>query len=175
MGGRGSGRWPRLEAKPTVEDRPVLNISRLARGGILRPGNSGTISWNDRETFETAATIRFRVFGNAARMLLQLSYRAAGESVSFPICILTTTPHFGGTRWWFRCPLIVSGVKCERRVSCLYLRGKYFGCRSCLGLTYPTAQVAHKFRYFVLQRDRITGWDFGAVVTLDNGTQRSLR
>jgi hypothetical protein len=60
---------------------------------------------------------------------------------------LTSTPcHFGGLRWWFICPLVVSGRACNRRVGVLYLAcGKYFGCRHCHNLTYESSKESHKF------------------------------
>jgi hypothetical protein len=68
---------------------------------------------------------------------------------------LETTPlHFGGFRWWGRCPLEVSGAPCGRRVGKLHLPpgGRYFGCRKCYGLTYQSAQRRDK-RIDALRRD----------------------
>jgi len=64
--------------------------------------------------------------------------------------ILTTTPcHFGGIRYWFRCPLLKpDGTPCNRRVAKLYLPPfqSHFGCRHCHDLTYTSRQM------------RMTGW-----------------
>ena len=40
-------------------------------------------------------------------------------------------------------PLLSAGVPCNRRVKKLFLppSGEYFGCRTCLGLTYESAQT----------------------------------
>ena len=60
---------------------------------------------------------------------------------------LQTTPaQFGGQRWWFTCPLIVDGMACNRRAGKLFLPpgAKYFGCRTCHGLTYRSCQEAHQ-------------------------------
>lgn len=46
---------------------------------------------------------------------------------------LTTTPvHFGGTRYWFKCPL------CSKRVGTVLVHpiSAQTGCRACLGLEY---------------------------------------
>jgi len=54
-----------------------------------------------------------------------------------------TKPNFGGMRWWFVCSLLHAEVPCNRRVKKLFLppSGEYFGCRTCLGLTYESAQT----------------------------------
>jgi hypothetical protein len=49
----------------------------------------------------------------------------------------STTPTYGGKRWWFRCP------GCARRCRVLYIPrgGARFGCRLCLQLAYATQHV----------------------------------
>lgn len=39
---------------------------------------------------------------------------------------------------WFRCPVAVRGAACGRRVAIIYGAGKYFGCRHCYRLAYPS-------------------------------------
>jgi hypothetical protein len=64
--------------------------------------------------------------------------------LDYSIRLVTTRPHLGGMRWWFICPLMVNGRPCRRRVAKLYGNGKYFGCRTCKGLTYKSAKEAHQ-------------------------------
>lgn len=73
---------------------------------------------------------------------------AESEDVRIPVRLQTTPTQFGGERWWFTCPLVVNGIACNRRVGKLYLppRAKYFGCRTCHGLTYQSSQEAHKMK-----------------------------
>jgi hypothetical protein len=70
-----------------------------------------------------------------------------------PVRIATTRPRFGGLRWWFICPLIVNGRRCNRRVGKLYLppAARYFGCRHCHDLTYTSCQE-HDKRIDALRR-----------------------
>ena len=67
------------------------------------------------------------------------------EDVRIPVSLQSTPTQFGGRRWWFTCPLVVNGVPCGRRVGKLYLppKARYFGCRTCHGLTYRSCQEAH--------------------------------
>ena len=43
---------------------------------------------------------------------------------------------YGGP--YFRCPGVVNGVACGRRVAKLYGPGEFFLCRHCYRLTYPS-------------------------------------
>jgi len=52
--------------------------------------------------------------------------------------MVTTQPHFGGVRWWFRCPLS------SRRVRCLYLIGGGLASRQALGLGYQVQRESPK-------------------------------
>jgi len=67
--------------------------------------------------------------------------------MDYPVGLTTTPLPWGGVRWWFVCPLVVSGQACGRRVGKLYLPpgGRYFGCRHCYDLTYTSCQESHKF------------------------------
>lgn len=59
-------------------------------------------------------------------------------------------------RWWFACP------GCERRCAIVYLRpGEWPGCRTCLGLAYPS-QSEGPLRRAYRRRDKFAagwGWD----------------
>ena len=47
--------------------------------------------------------------------------------------LVSTTPHFGGNRWWFEC------TGCEAGRARIYLSPcQYALCRVCLNLTYET-------------------------------------
>jgi hypothetical protein len=79
---------------------------------------------------------------------------------------LAATPcHLGGVRWWLACPLARDGVGCGRRARKLYLRGRYFGCRHCHGLTYTSTQESDGRVYAALRGgldlgglDDLRGW-----------------
>ena len=54
--------------------------------------------------------------------------------------LVSTSPHYGGLRWWFICPVTVGGRACQRRVRKLYLPpgGRSFACRRCCQLSYTS-------------------------------------
>jgi hypothetical protein len=66
--------------------------------------------------------------------------------MDYRINLTTSCPNFGGSRWWFLCPLVVAGRACSRRVRKLYLPpgGRHFGCRHCYSLTYESCQTSDK-------------------------------
>ena len=71
------------------------------------------------------------------------------RSLIYVVTLERTPCHFGGGRWWFRCPLAVDGVPCLRRCRILYrpLGKTYFGCRECHRLTYESRQ-RHRDRLY---------------------------
>jgi hypothetical protein len=81
----------------------------------------------------------FIIENRAGEFHLTLDYRANKEAMSLPVPIQTTSPYFGGVRYWGTCP------NCGRRVGKLHVPagGKRFACRLCLNLTYRSAQKAH--------------------------------
>ena len=60
--------------------------------------------------------------------ILQASIEAEGYSVLF----IRSVTGFGGTRFWFSCPI------CHKRAGVLYKHpvSQILGCRKCLGLDY---------------------------------------
>ena len=110
MGGRGSGRQATHGGKDVAEESTPLDIRKLARAGLLVPGNSFGWKWTvcDRET--SAITIR------VSEQAVQLCYqkRGTGEVIDQWVHLQSTACRFGGVRQWFTCP------SCSKRVAVLY-------------------------------------------------------
>jgi hypothetical protein len=132
------GRVRSNNRKTTVEECLDLSGCQLASMppvGILR--------WNN-------SSISYAFVRDLS--LLRLTYSTTEsqtnqqQSRDYFIRVATTQPRFGGLRWWFICPLIVSGVVCNRHVGKLYMppRGQYFGCRHCYRLTYASRQASRR-------------------------------
>ena len=107
------------------------------------------MQWVSKDTGTVESALQFQVDATDPDATLRLSYTLprTGESLNYLIRLQTTTPHLGGLRWWFTCPLVVDGEPCDRRVQKLYLPygGKYYGCRHCYQLGYASNQGA-KYR-----------------------------
>jgi hypothetical protein len=65
---------------------------------------------------------------------LQYTLTRTGERLDYRVELVSTSPHYGGLRWWFLCPL----RGCPRRVRKLYSTGKYYACRHCSQLNYQS-------------------------------------
>lgn len=165
MGGFGSTRWHGHVKKTTVEECLTLSMGVLADcyGFAERVPWKGQITWSNVRTGEETDSIGFQFkplegeHGPPARLRLYYTIRRrqgpfSGDEeetrdIDYWIDLETTPCNFGGERWWFRCPLVRSGVPCKRRCFKLYCPpgGDYYGCRECYDLSYRSAQEAHKF------------------------------
>ena len=142
MGGYGSGRtgW-----KGKVEGCRSLDVNRLNKAGCLQPGYRGGWGW-------TADGERVGSIGLVATAdLLLLKYQArldGGDWMTVEEFVqLARAPcRFGGWRSYFVCPGVKNGRPCNRRVTKLYLGGRYFLCRHCYDLAYASQSEAPHFR-----------------------------
>jgi len=132
----------------TVEQCFCLSVVNFRQDGVfaaahgsrwMLPGvGSENMEFVVREAPGSALTLSFERLGVPARW----------------IWITTTKPHFGGLRYWFKCPVVRDGATCARRVGRLYLPPgcTVFGCRNCYDLTHESAQT-HDKRVDKLRRD----------------------
>ena len=97
---------------------------------------------------------QLRQSGKASSIDLAYSYR--GKSYRYSVQLTTTAPHYGGSRYWFRCP------SCSKRVSVLYCAGTYV-CRHCLNALYGS-QLQQPIDRLFSRADTIRqrlGWQSG--------------
>jgi hypothetical protein len=134
MGGIGSGRRE-YGRKRTVDECLAIDLHWMRRQRLLRPGFSGKLTWTNGG--RPRGDIRFAAEGD--RLLLRFRHRVSGDEwqdTEQPLPIEWTPCRLGGERPWFRCPGVVNGRHCWRRVSKVYAGGRYFLCRHCYGLVY---------------------------------------
>jgi hypothetical protein len=108
MGGYGSGN---RGGRPTIEDGLVLDLNRLIRDRLFRPGTwSGSIIWSEVDSGRKVACIGYEAHMGEERGWVRLRYTKtntwSGQKTHQDYCIdLATTPQpFGGRRWWWVCP-----------------------------------------------------------------------
>jgi hypothetical protein len=121
-----------------VEQALTLNIDQLIRAGGLRPGwrTSGQLNWT--LTSDRSSSVNFEAYLAIPAGYLRLDFVVREETtgssrhVRQTIAFATTKPRFGGTRWWFICP--VTG----ERVGRLHLPpgATHFASRKAHGLIY---------------------------------------
>ncbi len=152
-GGRGV-----LFRKRRVENTRKIDILGLKRAGLFTT-EPGTL-WRTTWTAWGAGCINYQLEEqkgkpSALRLLYSITNHETRESRDVDYCVrLDSTPcYFGGARLWFICPLVVNGVKCQRRARMLYLppHAQYFGCRECYGLTYESRQISGSRNYALIQ------------------------
>lgn len=156
MGGYGSTRWGRHSRKITIENCLTLEIGRLIRAGIAQDHRCGW-EWGGGEATRSIG-YEWEAGKKGSDLVLRLLYRIRGVdgwvNVDESVIVERTAPNYGGNRYWFRCPLIVNGRACRRRVTKIHLPpgGRFFGCRHCYRLTHQSAQT-HDKRVDALRRN----------------------
>lgn len=134
MGGFGSGR---RGYKQKAESCRSLDVNRFHREGCLRPGHQGNWVWS--HDGEEDGRIGYRA--TETSLILDYKFRPYGDDW---VPITETVPltyldcHYGGQRPYFRCPGVVNGHHCGRRVGKLFAGGRYFLCRHCYSVAYAS-------------------------------------
>jgi hypothetical protein len=157
MGGFGSGNRKPRNRKWTVEESLPLGIRDLRKR--IYADSAGTLTWTWASGEKSA--IGYVVIWDAGGPTVALHYRCRDEEdILFPLRLQKTPTNFNGERWWLTCPLIVGGVACGRRVGTVFLPpgARYFGCRTCHGLTYRSCQEAHQDERWDRDPDRLDRW-----------------
>lgn len=82
---------------------------------------------------EQCQQIRLSDFiGNVRKQLKRYILQSSIEANGYQLLLNSSKTGFGGTRFWFSCPI------CSKRVGVLYKHpaSEILGCRSCLKLDY---------------------------------------
>lgn len=144
MGGYGSGRWHMHTKKTAVDECKALEISTFLHKGFLSPGHilpGLVVTWYAGKRIESRIGMDIDTV-DIGRAHCRIYYsHANGRNYDYTARLVTTSPNFGGIRWWFICPLCK-----EARCAKLYMPpGRpYFGCRPCHNLTYQSSQESDK-------------------------------
>ena len=154
MGGFNSGKHG---GKRNTTDMQALDVRKVQRDGLLRPGRSFGWSWT--RGGETIASINIRV--DTGGVTLDYRNRSNGgewQAMNYPVRLAWTACHYGGQRAWWLCP----AVGCGRRVAVLF-GGPVFACRHCQRLAYKCQRETpedRNIRRAETLRDRL-GWQAG--------------
>ena len=135
MGGCGSGQWYRWSSKPTTNDYLSFSMARLRELGVVKDKIHQHGSWQWTRNGEEVSSIAYEVNTLDWHAWLRVYYTntKSDEKQDYNITLTTTTPNYGGQRWWFICP----AQGCGRRVGVLYL-AKILACRHCYNAAYPS-------------------------------------
>lgn len=119
-----------------------LSIYWLKKYGYLNKNKTGGITWTRGDKKNSISFISYIENDNPS---IQLSYTVTDKEdgnkkdFDYRIELIKTQCNYGGSRYWFLCPL--SG--CRKRVGVLYkpYYSDYFGCRNCFNLTYASRNL----------------------------------
>jgi hypothetical protein len=154
MGGQGSGKWRRRTTKSTVEESLAVRVRDFLKRADAQL--AGKLTWTWAAGHRSSASYFITRAPGGVAVTLDYNWHD-GERVRIPIRLQATPTQFGGTRWWFTCPLSSAGIACDRRATKLYLPpgSRHFGCRECHSLTYLSCQRAHKTERLFGRLDRL--------------------
>lgn len=134
MGGYGSGRGG---YRQKVEQCRTLDIYKMKRMGALEASYRGAWVWSCHG--EEVAQIRVQCDGERLSLDYKVSIQGGEwEPIKQSMPLLKVACNYGGERVYVRCPGVVAGRVCGRRVGKLYAGGRYFLCRLCYDLTYTS-------------------------------------
>ncbi len=151
MGGFGSGRWNQHNKKRIVEDCWMLDLADFPLGAPTNEPPCGVFQAVRINGGEFPLPVHYALTEEEDASFLDITYprgtRESPEHVNERIKLLGTRPNYGGARWYFSCPFIAEGERCDNRVRILYLPPgeRDFGCRKCHDLTYESSQTNHKY------------------------------
>lgn len=144
-------------SKSIVEDCYIVSVSDLMSRGLLPTNDSEPVlksvrfDWDKNGQRVQLVGIRVDTSaGEAGIVYLDCVYPPSGIEQTQEIRLATTTPNYGGVRYWFVCPCYRGGMQgsyCNRKVRKLYLPDSYeFGCRHCHRLSYADRNVSRPDR-----------------------------
>ena len=132
MGSTQPRRW---DGKPLVENCLTIDLAWLMRLAPIRHGQlgSGEIFWQ-----ADGATVRSGKFCLDLRCIDNAHLTIRSQAVTQTIVLVAVPQHFGGYRWWFRCPIT------GERARTLHLPPgeAYFAARKAWGLAYSVERLA---------------------------------
>lgn len=144
MGGYGSGHWYRWSKKPTTSDLKAVSITKLKKWGCLKEGQfkCGQLTWSWCD--EVRSTIGYSIFvskDGESYFRPRYTNTDTKEEFDYKVQLVPTNPHYGGVRWWFRCP------NCRKKCGLLYLGSRIMACRKCYGLSYESSNQSYADRH----------------------------
>jgi len=118
--------------RPCESHYRSVDVRRFVREGMF--ARSGWHGWQWTNDGVQVASISFIVDPSARSIRFEYRQTVDGKVRDIKVTVWTeTTPcHFGGVRWWWRCP------NCTRRCARLFLVTGGMGCRACLRMIYAS-------------------------------------
>ncbi len=136
MGGLGSGGWYRWSTKSTTANFWNFHIKTLKKYGLFNSPMRKHGSWSWSQNGEERSNISYELNTldeHSPYIRVHYTNKNTEEKHDYKIRLSTTSPNYGGKRWWFHCP----AARCGKRVGVLFM-GNIFACRHCYNIAYPS-------------------------------------
>ncbi len=165
MGARSSTRWRAVPTRNRVENCMTISTKRPRPRAPMPVKAMGVWGWNQGPSLLVFWFLNEDAKTGTGRVL-RLHFTRSKVPVTQTVRLTSTTPHLGGSRWWFQCP------GCGRRVMNLHLPGGRlrFACRVCHNLAYESEQTNRGFTQALF---RLMTWEEGGCSMRD--ARRILR
>jgi len=134
MGGYGSGSWLRYSVQETVEDTAYISVQDWVCKYILPSGGEFVAGLRRDRRRVSVGHVWGRIERSQVYARVSLDGAQKSEAVRFHLD--RTSCHYGGGRFWFRCP------SCNKRRTKLYYRNTWMQCRECHRLPYRCQQLS---------------------------------
>lgn len=131
----------RAGQKRSTKNMRALDIRKLHRAGLLKPG--GSFNWQWSRHGEVVASIGCAV-GTINSVTLSYCTRPHGDEWKdkrSQVAVSWTACNYGGERPWWLCPC------CGRRVAVLW-GGSTYACRHCQQINYESTRTAESSKPF---------------------------
>lgn len=142
-----------------ADSQHKISIYYLRKHNFLSGYMGGSLDWSCRgeKTGSIGIEVKISDEEKFARLHYIITRRSNGQKDNFDykVSIISTDCHFGGKRYWFKCP----AKGCGRMVAKLYQGQDIFACRHCYNLTYESRNENPTYRNYpfkeILLRNKV--------------------
>ena len=112
-----------------------VDVRGLARDGLLDRSGWRSLTWT--QDGEQVGAVGLHIdAGESVRFDFTQTRNGEARRVSVAAWLERTHCHFGGSRWWWRCP------NCSRRCARLFIVTGGLGCLSCLRMAHRSQRMS---------------------------------
>lgn len=146
----------RAGTKRSTDDMHTLDIRKLHRAGLLKPGQYLTWNWSRRGNVVASIGGTVDTINSVTLNYRTRPYGGEWQDKRYQVSVDWTACNFGGSRPWWLCPC------CGRRVAVLW-GGSTYACRHCHRLAYQSTRNSSESKAFA-RADKVRkrlGWCAG--------------
>lgn len=146
----------RAGIKRSTKNMHALDICKLHRAGLLKPGQYLTWNWSRRGNVVASIGGTVDTINSVTLNYRTRPYGGEWQDKHYQVIVDWTACNYGGSRPWWLCPC------CGRRVAVLW-GGSTYACRHCHKLAYQSTRNSPESKAFT-RADKVRkrlGWCAG--------------